>query len=179
VAASPGSAYNPLYVLAPPDAGTRLLAALGNEIARVREATVAYVQGATFAAELIEALAAGRVDAWRARYRRADALLLDGLEGLKGTEGAHDQLFQLFEDLHGRKRQLVFAAQSPPQDLPLPDRLRSRLESGLVVEVRVLTGPDPGDEPAAPLRPPAWLLASEKVLWEWPYRRDWIEEGSD
>jgi chromosomal replication initiator protein len=179
VAASPGAAYNPLYVLAPAYAGTRLLAALGNEIARAHDATVAYVEGVTFAAELIEALAAGRVDAWRARYRRADALLLDGLEGLEGTEGAHDQVFQLFEDLHGRKRQLVFAAQSPPQDLPLPDRLRSRLESGLVVEVQALADPDPGGEAATPLRPPAWMLASEKVLWEWPYRQDWIEESLD
>lgn len=155
VAVSPGTAYNPLYVLAPAGPRAAFLAALGNELARPG-ATVAFVQGDAFAAELIDALAGGRVDAWRARYRRSDALVLDGLEGLADREGAHDQLFQLFEDLHRRRRQLVFAGDLPPQELPLPERLRSRLESGLVVELGAEAPPAaPSADVAVPAPAPA------------------------
>jgi chromosomal replication initiator protein len=186
VAAAPGTAYNPLYVLAPSGAGkTRLLAALGNEIVRRHGSVVAYVEAGRFEAELIEALGAGRVDAWRARYRRADVLLLDTLDDLAGGEGVHDELFHLFEDVVRRGGQLVFAAQAPPQDLPLPERLRSRLESGLVVEL--LADAASADAPAVAAgaserdaRPPArWLQSREKVLWGWPYPQDWMQESLD
>jgi chromosomal replication initiator protein len=217
VALAPGQAYNPLYVLAPAGAGkTRLLAALGNDMARNHGALVAFVEGTAFGAELIEALARGRVDGWRARYRRADVLLLDGVDACAHGEAGHDELFHLFEDLYRRGRQLVFSAASPPQDLPLPDRLRSRLESGLVVELGEhpavavdrpaaattpeSTTPDtptpesPTPESATPDTPtpepptstlglgggaPRWMRGSEKVLWEWPYPQDWLEESPD
>jgi chromosomal replication initiator protein len=187
VAAAPGAAYNPLYVLGPPGSGkTALLLALGNEVARNSDRVVAYVEGSRFEGDLIEAIAAGRVAAWRARYRRADLLLLDGLHAFAGAEGAHDELFYLFEDLLRRGRQLVFAATAPPRDLPLPDRLRSRLESGLVVE---LDRPEPASADASPTTPPSalpggrrpahWIESREKVLWEWPYIEDWVEETLD
>jgi chromosomal replication initiator protein len=192
VAAAPGATYNPLYVLGPANSGkTTVLAALGNEVAAKRGAVVAYVRGDTFEAELIEALSAGRVEAWRARYRRADMLLLDGLDALAHAEGAHDEIFHLFEDLHRKGAQLVFAAEAPPQELPVPARLRSRLESGLVVELETDMAGEP--RPTAPGSPGAgasaevpggrrlahWIRNPEKVLWEWPYVEDWIEESPD
>jgi chromosomal replication initiator protein len=178
VARAPGAAYNPLYVLAPGGGGkTRLLAALGNEMARREGSVVAYVQGSRFESELIDAIAAGRVDGWRARYRRADVLLLDGLDDLAGGEGVHDELFHLFEELLRRGRQLVFAAVASPQDLPIPDRLRSRLESGLVVELGHAVAEEPPDVPGGGSEP--WLRSREKVLWEWPYPQDWLEESLD
>lgn len=195
VAARPGSTYNPLYVLGPPGSGkTALLAALGNEIHRTHGSVVAFTDGATFEADLIEALGAGRVEAWRARYRQADVLLLHGVDGLAGMEGAHEELFHLFEDLHRRGCQLVFAAAVPPHDLPVPDRLRSRLESGLVVEIdgvgRVepsagaLSAAAPADASLTEAGGRAGgeaddVLSPEKVLWEWPYLEDWTEELAD
>lgn len=196
VATAPGQEYNPLYVLAPAGAGkTRLLTALGNDIARSHGSVVAYVDGRTFEAELIDALAAGRVDAWRARYRRADVLLLDGLDDFADGEGVHDELFHLFEDLVRRGRQLVFAATAAPQDLPLPDRLRSRLESGLVVELDADATPAPSpagvgeagaddeaggaEASSGSRRSVRWMDSREKVLWEWPYPQDWMEESLD
>ncbi len=131
---SPGRAYNPFYLLGPRTAGGGLLLALANGFVE-RGRTVAYIDGRAFAEELIGALDRGRMDGWRARYRRSEVLILTGLEGLEGLERGHDELFHLFEELHGAARQLVFSAGVPPQQLPVPSRLRSRLEAGLVVEL--------------------------------------------
>ena len=136
VADAPGSAYNPLYVMGPDGAGkSTLLIALGNTLVERDRRTVAYLGGETFVAGLIEALEHGRLDAWRARLRRADVLLLDDLDTFGEMERAQEELFHLFEELQRAGRQLVFAATAPPQELGVPARLRSRLEGGLVVEL--------------------------------------------
>jgi chromosomal replication initiator protein len=136
VAASPGGAYNPLYVLGPAGSGkSTLLMALGQALAADGERAVAYIEATTFAEELVGALERSRLDAWRTRYRKADVLIIDDVDRLEGSERAHEELFHLFEDLHRDGRQLAFAAEVPPADLPLPTRLRSRLEAGLVVEL--------------------------------------------
>jgi len=146
-AEQPGVRYNPLYVYGREREGrSALLAALGEMLQRsAPEGTVAYVQGAEFAAELIQALERNRVDGWRARYRRARALILDDVDALAGTERAQDELFHLFEALHRTGAQLAFGASRPPQELEgLEERLRTRLESGLVVELPAATGGDAG-----------------------------------
>ena len=211
VASAPGESYNPLYVLGPEGCGkSTLLAAIGNRIREERGLLVGYVDARAFEAELIDALERDRLEAWRARYRRADVLLMDDVDALAGTERAQDELFHLFDGLHRKGRQLVFAGAAPPQSLDLPERLRSRLESGLVVELEPPTGGrrrpskkarrrgasraasigDPGvwggraaaaveTRAEAPARPVHWISSREKVLWEWPYEQDWIEESLD
>ncbi len=144
VAEAPGDAYNPLYVMGPDGVGkSTLLIALGNTLAEEGGRTVAYLGGEDFVAGLIDALEHSRLDAWRARFRRAHVLLLDDLDTFAGMERAQEELFHLFEALHRDGRQLVFAAAAPPQELEIPSRLRSRFEGGLVVEL----------DPARPLRP--------------------------
>jgi hypothetical protein len=195
---APGHAYNPLFVQGPEPAARRLLVALGNSLAG-RDLTVAFIDGQTFADELIDALERNRLDGWRARYRRAEALILDGLDQLAGLERGHDELFHLFEELYGAGRQLVFSAARPPQQLPVPPRLQSRLEAGLVVELgegaaagpaapgagpRDTAGSDAGSRdaagPDAPSPGPShWALDREKVLWEWPYDDDWVHPRPD
>ena len=200
VVAEPGGAYNPLYVLGPEGSGrSTLLVALANALQETG-LTVGYVDGATFEEELITALERSRLAAWRARYRRAEALVLDDLDQLAGLERGHEELFHLFDELHREGRQLVFSATVPPQELPFPPRLQSRLEAGLVVELHRSAAPDdatptptpdhsartepaPADsapaESARPARGSHWILSREKVLWEWPYAEDWIEESPD
>lgn len=190
VADAPGRVYTPLYVMGPPGSGrTTLLVALANAL-QAQGLTVAYMDGATFAEELIGALERSRLDVWRARYRRAEVLVLDDLDQLAGLERGHEELFHLFEELHRDGRQLVFSAAVAPQDLPLPSRLQSRLEAGLVVELEPREeGVVPAEraEPAAPTGPeeaaagarPDWILSREKALWEWPYVEDWLQETPD
>jgi chromosomal replication initiation ATPase DnaA len=143
VAQTPGVRYNPLFVFGGEGSGkTALMIALGAELHAARpEMTIAYIEGHAFAAELIRALEWNRVEGWRARYRRAQVLMLDNVDALVGTELAQEELFHLFEALQRNGAQLVFAARKGPRELMgIEERLRSRLESGLVVELPAPAG---------------------------------------
>ena len=115
---------------------THLLHGLGGELARRRGAVVACLSSQAFIDELIAALDGDRMDWWRSRYRRATALLLDDVQLLSGKERSQEELFNLFNLLLDKDRQLVFTASGLPATLGLEERIVSRLDGGLVVELR-------------------------------------------
>jgi chromosomal replication initiator protein len=87
--------------------------------------------------ELIAAMQEGSVDRWRTRYRGADALVIDDVQFVAGKERTQEELFHVFNTLYSEGKQLVFASDRPPRQLDgLEDRLRSRFEGGLVVEMQ-------------------------------------------
>ena len=141
VIASPGKKYNPLVLVGASGLGkTHLLNAIGLELAGRPRAVVACLSTQTFIDEVIAALEGDRVDWWRARYRRATALLLDDVHLLAGKDRTQEELFNLFNVLLDKDRQLVFTAPASPNLLEgLEERIQSRLAGGLVV---TLTGPD-------------------------------------
>jgi len=135
--AKPGKKYNPLVIVGPSGLGkTHLLNAIGLELARKKHAIVACLSTQQFVDELIAAIDGNRVDWWRARYRRATALLLDDIQLLAGKERTQEELFNLFNQFLDADRQLVFTAPAHPNRLEgLEERIISRLEGGLVVEI--------------------------------------------
>lgn len=143
VVAEPGQRYNPLFLAGPSGVGkTHLLNAIGNELARRAgsEFSVACVGAQMFMDELIVALQEGTIERFRARYRAADALLIDDVQFVGGKERTQEELFHVFNDFHSAGKQLVFASDVPPRDIEgLEERLRSRFEGGLVTE---LSSPD-------------------------------------
>src|SRR5256885_352087 len=99
-------------------------------------AIVACLSTQGFVDELIAAIDGNRVDWWRARYRRATALLLDDIQLLAGKERTQEELFNLFNQFLDADRQLIFTAPAHPNTLEgLEERIISRLEGGLVAEV--------------------------------------------
>jgi len=141
VVAAPGRRYNPLFVYGPSGVGkTNLVNAIGNGLvaAAPRGGPVVCLPAQTFMDELIAALQQGNVEQWRARYRRARALILDDVQFVANKERTQEELFHVFNAVHGAGGQLVFASDRPPAELTgLEDRLRSRFEGGLVVEMHV------------------------------------------
>jgi chromosomal replication initiator protein len=137
VIAKPGKKYNPLVIVGKSGLGkTHLLNAIGLELAKKRNAVVACLSTQQFVDELIAAIDGNRVDWWRARYRRATALLLDDIHLLAGKERTQEELFNLFNQLVDADRQLVFTAPAHPNTLEgLEERIVSRLEGGLVAEI--------------------------------------------
>ncbi len=133
----PGKKYNPLVLVGKSGLGkTHLLNAIGLELARGRRAVVACLSTQAFIDELITAIDGNRVDWWRARYRRATALLLDDIHLIAGKERTQEELFNLFNLLQDKDRQLVFTAPAHPNTLTgLEERIVSRLEGGLVAEL--------------------------------------------
>jgi chromosomal replication initiator protein DnaA len=134
----PGKKYNPLVLVGKSGLGkTHLLNAVGLELARGKRAVVACLSTQAFIDELIAAIDGDRVDWWRARYRRATALLLDDIQLLTGKERTQEELFNLFNLLQDKDRQLVFTAPAHPNTLSgLEERIVSRLEGGLVAELK-------------------------------------------
>jgi chromosomal replication initiator protein DnaA len=137
VIAKPGKKYNPLVIVGRSGLGkTHLLNAIGLELAKKKNAVVACLSTQAFVDELIAAIDGNRVDWWRARYRRATALLLDDIHLLSGKERTQEELFNLFNQLVDADRQLVFTAPAHPNTLEgLEERIVSRLEGGLVTEI--------------------------------------------
>jgi len=133
----PGKKYNPLVLVGKSGLGkTHLLNAIGLELARARGAVVACLSTQAFIDELIAAIDGDRVDWWRARYRRATALLLDDIHLLAGKDRTQEELFNLFNLLLDKDRQLVFTAPAAPGALEgLEERIVTRLGGGLVAEI--------------------------------------------
>jgi len=140
IVAEPGKRYSPLFIHGPSGVGkTHLLNAIGNELVDGSggATAVACVSAQVFMDELIEAMQEGTVDRWRARYRSSDALLIDDVQFVAGKERTQEELFHVFNALHAEGKQLVFCSDRPPRELDgLEDRLRSRFEGGLVVEMQ-------------------------------------------
>jgi len=137
VIAKPGKKYNPLVIVGRSGLGkTHLLNAVGLELAKKKNAVVACLSTQGFVDELIAAIDGNHVDWWRARYRRATALLLDDIQLLTGKERTQEELFNLFNQFLDADRQLVFTAPAHPNTLEgLEERIVSRLEGGLVTEI--------------------------------------------
>ncbi|HEV8304704.1 MAG TPA: DnaA/Hda family protein [Gemmatimonadales bacterium] len=134
---APGKKYNPLVLVGRSGLGkTHLLHAIGLELARRPGTVVACLSTQAFVDELIAAIDGNRVDWWRARYRRATALLLDDIQLLAGKDRTQEELFNLFNQFLDNDRQLVFTAPAHPNTLEgLEERIVSRLEGGLVAEI--------------------------------------------
>jgi chromosomal replication initiator protein len=139
VIAEPGQRYNPLFIAGPSGTGkTHLLNAIGNELASRGNGTsrVACVGAQLFIDELIAALQEGQIERFRARYRAADALLIDDVQFVAGKERTQEELFHVFNHFHSAGKQLVLVSDVPPKAIEgLEDRLRSRFEGGLVAEL--------------------------------------------
>ncbi len=138
----PGSKYNPLVIAGAGGVGkTHLLHAIGVALSGKLRGPVACLSAPEFTGELIEAIDRDAVNLWRERYRRAGAFLLDDVHLIADKDRTQDELFVLFNLLAESGRQMVFASALPPAQLSgVEDRLRTRLEGGLVVE---LPSPDP------------------------------------
>jgi chromosomal replication initiation ATPase DnaA len=130
--------YNPLFVWAADEAlGRTLLAAVGRTYKetfpgqRMAVASVAH-----FAEDFIRALAEGVAGAWRERWWTVDLLLVHGIQQLSDTERAQDEFFHLFEALKRRGARMMLVADRSPSNVgSIDDRLRSRFEGGLVLEL--------------------------------------------
>lgn len=136
VAQDPNRRYNPLFLYGGVGLGkTHLLHAIGNS-ALGAGYSVRYVTSETFTNDLIEAIRTKTNTAFRRHYREVDVLLIDDIQFLEGKPSTQIEFFHTFNSLYATNKQLVVASDRPPQHfLQFDDRLRSRLEGGLTVEL--------------------------------------------
>lgn len=139
VARQPATRYNPLFIYGSSGMGkTHLLHAVGRALLdqhpRMR---VVYTTGEQFMNEMIQCLRAGRMSAFQQHYRNADALLIDDIHILGGKERTQEEFFHTFNCLYDHQKQIVISSDQLPKNIPgLVERLRTRFEWGLMVDVQ-------------------------------------------
>ncbi len=136
VAEAPAERYNPLFLYGGSGLGkTHLLHAIGNYVRR-SGLRCRYVTSETFTNELISAIRANSQDAFRNRYRSVDMLLMDDVQFIAGKESTQEEFFHTFNALHNNNKQIVLTSdRAPKMMVTLEERLRSRFEWGLMVDI--------------------------------------------
>lgn len=132
-------AYNPLFIYGQSGLGkTHLLYAIANRIQQKHpDYNIVYIKGDQFTNEFIEAVRNGKNFEFRDKYRTADLFLIDDIQFIAGKDATQEEFFHTFNTLYENKRQIVLTSDRVPGDmLRLEDRLRTRFEWGLIVDVQ-------------------------------------------
>jgi chromosomal replication initiator protein len=137
VAQNPGHGYNPLFIYGGAGLGkTHLLQAIGH-IAQANNVRVLYVSGEKFTIDFINAIRQQKTDEFRSKYRGVDMLMIDDIHFISGKEQTAESFFHTFNELHNSSRQIVITSDRSPKSMPLlEDRLCSRFEWGLIVDIK-------------------------------------------
>ena len=139
ISKNPGTGYNPCLIYGGVGLGkTHLVQAIGNSVYReFPELKVAYVTVETFANEFILSIQKKTGHQFKNKYRLVDVLLIDDIQFLEGKEGTQEELFHTFNALYDANKQMVFTSDRPVAEIrSLSDRLRSRFERGLNVDLQ-------------------------------------------
>ncbi len=132
-------AYNPLFIYGQSGLGkTHLLYAIANRVQqRHPEYNIVYIRGEQFINEFIEAVRSGKNYEFKDKYRNADLFLIDDIQFIAGKDATQEEFFHTFNTLYENKRQIVLTSDRVPSDmLRLEDRLRTRFEWGLIVDIQ-------------------------------------------
>ncbi len=139
ISKNPGTGYNPCLIYGGVGLGkTHLVQAIGNSVYReFPDLKVAYVTVETFANEFILSIQKKTGHQFKNKYRLVDVLLIDDIQFLEGKEGTQEELFHTFNALYDANKQMVFTSDRPVSEIrSLSDRLRSRFERGLNVDLQ-------------------------------------------
>ncbi len=137
VAQNPGHSYNPLFIHGGSGLGkTHLLHAIGHAAA-ANHVSVICTSAEQFTNEFVTAVRERRTEDFRNRYRNAGMLLVDDIQFIGGKEQTEESFFYTFNELQNASRQVVLTSDRSPHDMPeLGERLRSRFEGGLTVDLQ-------------------------------------------
>jgi len=133
-----GKKYNPLFIYGGVGLGkTHLLQAIGQKNKKKKVKTkIVCTNAERFTNEFIKAIGDGTIDRFKQEYRNADILLIDDIQFMAGKERTQEEFFHTFNSLYQDERQIVITSDRTPKDIhALEDRLISRLEWGLIVDI--------------------------------------------
>ncbi|MDN6713832.1 MAG: chromosomal replication initiator protein DnaA [Acetobacter sp.] len=142
VAEKPSSVgFNPLFLYGGVGLGkTHLMHAIGAELVKSGNVSVAYMSAEKFMYRFIAAIRSQSTIEFKEQLRSVDVLMIDDLQFLIGKDNTQEEFFHTFNALVDAGRQIVVSADKSPSDLSgLEDRLRTRLGCGMVADIHATT----------------------------------------
>lgn len=139
VSENPGTSYNPLFFYGGVGVGkTHLMQAIGNAVlSRLPDTKAIYCMGEEFTNEIVDAIQTKTTKKFKDRYRSARVLLIDDVQFLAGKERVQEEFFHTFNAVQRDGGQIVLTSDRPPHEIDrLEDRLQSRFEGGLLVDIQ-------------------------------------------
>lgn len=133
-----GQVYNPLFIYGSTGLGkTHLIQALGNQVKKNHpNKKVYYVTSEQFTMDYVNSVQQNRANAFKEKYRKYDVLIMDDVQFLSNKDKTQEELFHLFNHLHENNKQIIFSSDKSPKYITgLEERLRSRFEGGMTVDV--------------------------------------------
>ena len=138
VAATPGTAYNPLFLYGGVGVGkTHLMLAVAQRLLQQDEdIPVLYCMGEEFTSEIVEAIRTKSTQSFKNKYRSLKLLMVDDIQFIAGKTAVQEEFFHTFNTLQREGGQIILTSDRPPHEIQkLEERLRSRFEAGLIIDI--------------------------------------------
>lgn len=136
VAKEAPSAYNPLYIYGGVGLGkTHIICAIGNAYKNSKK-LILFTNADKFMNAIVFHLKNQKLNELREAFLKCDILLMDDVQFLIGKERTQEELFYIFDEMHSQKKQIVFTSDCPPNNLNIAERLKSRFQWGLSVDIQ-------------------------------------------
>lgn len=138
VTESLGNTYNPLFIYGGVGLGkTHLIQAIGNKINdSPKKKKVKYISSEKFVSSIISGIRNHNIDIFKASLSSIDVLIIDDIQFLAGKDKTQEEFFHTFNSLYEKNKQIILSSDRPPNAIPeLEERLRSRFEGGMIVDV--------------------------------------------
>jgi chromosomal replication initiator protein len=142
VAEAPSVPFNPLFLYGGVGLGkTHLMHAVAWDIRhRDPQRTVVYLSAEKFMYRFVRALREHNTVDFKEQFRSVDVLMIDDVQFIGGRDATQEEFFHTFNALVDQGRQIVLSADSSPSDLEgVEERLKSRLNCGLVADIHATT----------------------------------------
>lgn len=155
VANNPGTSYNPLFLYGGVGVGkTHLIHAVAHHVLENNpDAEIIYASGEQFTNEIVKAIKTHNTLQLKNKYRKTNLLLLDDIQFIAGKNSVQEEFFHTFNALTSINSQIILTSDRPPQEISLlEDRLRSRFEAGLMIDIQ---------QPTFELRTAIFLLKAQ------------------
>ncbi len=138
VTKSSGKLYNPLFIYGGVGLGkTHLVQAIGSKLISENPGyRVLYVAAEKFTAAILEAIRMKTIEELKMSYAKLDLLMIDDIQFIAGKEKTQEIVFSIFNELHGKNKQVILTSDRLPKAIPaLEERLSSRFEGGMIADV--------------------------------------------
>jgi len=138
VSKNPGSAYNPLFIWGGVGIGkTHLMTAVGHLVLEKNpDAKVFFCTGEEFTNDIVEGIRNKSTQSFRDKYRKLNLLLIDDIQFIAGKDSVQEEFFHTFNALVSNGSQIILTSDRHPSEIQkLEERLRSRFEAGLIVDI--------------------------------------------